>query len=74
MIVDFPKLGPVETAYLEAAESVRQARVRFAQEFQVARSRKGVTDEMARQEAIERTADELTVLMAGMKLLEARLG
>ena len=58
--------------YMEAAEKVREARVRYAQEF--LRFRVGAkSDGQAHQQAIVETKDELTILEAKLDLARRAL-
>lgn len=64
-----------EKDYFKLAKDLAAARVRFSQAFQAHKAmKKGVTDEQARQVAIEMTGDEITVIEAAMKIAEERLG
>lgn len=61
-----------EDAYLDAAEQLAQARVRYAKEWQWQRS-KSNSDQSATQATIESTNDEITILEANMKAFGWRL-
>lgn len=61
-----------ERAFYAEAQALRDARVRFAQAFQIAKS-KGGSDELAKQRAIEMTMAELTLHEATYKIAEVRL-
>jgi hypothetical protein len=63
----------METYYFEAVEKVRAARVRFSQEFAFAKARGATTDGQATQAAIEKTGDELTTLLAVVRVIEMKM-
>lgn len=61
-----------EKAYLNAAENVAKEKVRFSEEWQIARLRSH-SDMAATQISIENTKDALTVAQAAMRIIEWRL-
>lgn len=71
-ILKIHEVTPNERAYYEEADALRQARIRYAQAFQIAKH-KGGSDELARQTAIEMTGDEITLREAVLKIAEERL-
>lgn len=61
-----------EAAFYREAQALRDAKIRFAQAFQIAKS-KGGSDELAKQRAIEMTMAELTLHEAAYRIAEVRL-
>ena len=61
-----------EGEYLLIADMLSEARVRYSQEWQLAR-RKVATDQHATHIAIEQTKDEITQITARLKVAERRL-
>lgn len=59
-------------AYRKAARDLAEARVRYAQEFALARVR-AQSDGQAHQAAIEKTSSEITVLEAELEIAKRRL-
>lgn len=62
----------VEDMVIAAAENVARERVRFSQEWQLARLKVN-SDMHATQIAIENTQDALTLAQANLRIMEARL-
>lgn len=71
-VLKIHEVTPNETAYYEEAQGLRDARVRYAQAFQIAKAQGG-TDELAHQRAIEMTNDEITLRQALLRIAEERL-
>jgi len=68
-----PKLEVVEE-FLRAAEALANGRVRYAQQFMLAKGRgKDVTDGFAREVAVEVTQSEVTMLEALLEVARMRL-
>lgn len=72
-ILTLHEITDPERNYFENANALREARVRYAQAFQVAKMGSGKTDELARQIAIEMTQDEITLKEAVLRIAEERL-
>lgn len=61
-----------EAAVLAAAQNLARVRVEYAQEWQFARTKVN-SDLHATQIATEKTGDAITVALANLRIMEARL-